>query len=79
MASESVIHAFLLFLGLFSNFPFGCACYTPCIFFADITKGSGKNSKICQLIYLVFDTIYKRRNHKKNMASGLKNFVENKR
>ena len=33
----------------------------PCIFFTDITKQSDKDTKICQLIGLVFDTIYKRR------------------
>ena len=44
---------------LLQTFP--CS-YTPCIFFTDITKRSDKNTKICQLIGLVFDTIYKRRN-----------------
>ena len=39
---------------------FSCS-YAPCIFFTDITKRSDKNTKICQLIGLVFDTIYKRR------------------
>ena len=35
---------------------------TPlCIFFTNITKQSDKDTKICQLIGLVFDTIYKRR------------------
>ena len=32
--------------------------YAPCIFFTDITKRRDKNTKICQLISLVFDTIY---------------------
>ena len=36
--------------------------YTPCIFLTDITNRSDKNAKICQLIGLVFDTIYERRN-----------------
>ena len=40
---------------------FSCS-YAPCIFFTDITKRSDKNTKICQLIGLVFDTIYRRRN-----------------
>ena len=44
---------------LLQTFP--CS-YAPCIFFTDITKRSDKNTKICQLIGLVFDTIYKRRN-----------------
>ena len=43
---------------LLQTFP--CS-YAPCIFFTDITKRSDKNTKICQLIGLVFDTIYKRR------------------
>ena len=44
---------------LLQTFP--CS-YTPCIFLTDITKRRDKNTKICQLISLVFDTIYKRRN-----------------
>ena len=39
---------------------FSCS-YAPCIFFTDIIKRRDKNTKICQLIGLVFDTIYKRR------------------
>ena len=39
---------------------------TPCIFFSDFTERSGKNSKICQFVYLVFHKIYKRRNHNNN-------------
>ena len=38
-----------------------------------------QNSNICQLVDLVLDTIYKRRNHNNNMASSFKNWVENKR
>ena len=33
----------------------------PCIFFTDTTKQSDKDTKICQLIDLVFDTFHKRR------------------
>ena len=46
--------------------------YTPCFFFTDIIKRSGKNPKICQLVNLVFQKIYKRRSHN-NMASSFKN------
>ena len=51
---------------------------SQCIFFTDIIKRSDKNIKICQLIDLVFDTIYQWRNHTNNMARIFKNWVENK-
>ena len=46
------------------------------IFFTDITKRSGKNPKICQLVDLVFDKIYKRWSYNNNMASSFKNLVK---